>query len=231
MENLNSDWQSLPHFRQRLGGCSKHVRAFNERIAKIDRNLDNNHSGSHNLALKALKSCIPQTPIYSRKHSHLEERSGRLHVPFGSQPWIQVCFVLRFKFLFSDCMLRGGPTITKLFNVVETSCSRINYRSIGFGLKFVLCLPKIFRKRLSAEVMIVWKPMFHRMRFATFWDLDCARIMQQQAKIFRYVRTGSIDGVRRFVKSGQASVRDKTITISPLCMRPQVWAISTWSDC
>ena len=53
--------------------------------------------------------------------------------------------------------------------------------------------------------------MFRRMRFATFWDLDGARIVQQQAKIFRYVRTGSIDGVRRFVKSGQALVRDKTI--------------------
>ena len=35
--------------------------------------------------------------------------------------------------------------------------------------------------------------------------------MSQQANIFRCVRTGSIDGVKRMVKSGQASVRDKTI--------------------
>lgn len=59
--------------------------------------------------------------------------------------------------------------------------------------------------------MIVWNAIFRRTRLATFWDLDCARIVPQQASIFQYVRTGSLDGVKRILQSGQASVRDVTI--------------------
>ena len=101
--------------------------------------------------------------------------------------------------------------ITKFFDVVELSCSRIDDRSIGFGMNISLCLPKICRKILSMEVLIAWNLKFRRTRLATFWDLDCARIVQQQANSFQYVRTGSTDGVKRLVKSGQASIRDKTI--------------------
>ena len=101
--------------------------------------------------------------------------------------------------------------ITRFFHVVELSCSRIDDRSIGFGMNISLCLSKICRKILSMEVLIAWNPKFRRTRLATFWDLDCSRIVQQQANSFQYVRTGSTDGVKRLVKSGQASVRDKAI--------------------
>ena len=46
--------------------------------------------------------------------------------------------------------------ITKFFDVVEISRSRINNRSIGFG-SISLCLPKICWERLSIEVMLVRK--------------------------------------------------------------------------
>ena len=46
--------------------------------------------------------------------------------------------------------------ITKFFDVVELSCSRIDDRSIGFGMNISLCLPKICRKILSMEVLIAW---------------------------------------------------------------------------
>lgn len=44
-----------------------------------------------------------------------------------------------------------------------------------------------------------------------FWFLDCVRIVPQQAKIFQCVRTGSMDGVQRMLRSGQASIKDTTI--------------------
>ena len=59
------------------------------------------------------------------------------------------------------------------------------------------------------QFLIVCNPVLRRKRLATIWDLDCARIVQQQANIFQYVRAGSIDGVRHSLKSGQAPARDK----------------------
>ena len=61
------------------------------------------------------------------------------------------------------------------------------------------------------EVLVVCNPVLRRTRLATIWELDCARIVQQQANIFQYVRTGSTNGVRHRLKGGQASARDKTI--------------------
>lgn len=107
-------------------------------------------------------------------------------------------------------MLRVGPVITKLCNVGEISHSQIKYCNIGFGLKGSLCFPRICRKRLDLDLMIVWNPICHRTRLATFWDVDCARIVPQQSNIFQYVRTGSIDSVKRMLQNGQASMRDIT---------------------
>lgn len=112
--------------------------------------------------------------------------------------------------MFSDCMIRVGPVITKLCNAGETSHAQIKYCNIGFGMKFSLCFPKLCCKRLDLDLMIVWNPVFYRTRLATFWDLDCARIVPQQSNIFQYVRTGSIDDVKRMMQNGQASMRDIT---------------------
>ena len=70
-------------------------------------------------------------------------------------------------------MLRVGPVITKPCDAVETSCSRINnYRIIGFGLSFFfLCLPKVCRKRLNMDLMIVWNLIEPcRWRITTLWQ-------------------------------------------------------------
>ena len=107
-------------------------------------------------------------------------------------------------------MFRVGPVVTQISNAVETSHSHIHYRSIGFGLQFSLCLPKVYRKRLGIGLMIVRNPAFRRTSLATFCDLDCARIVPQQSNVFQYVRTGSMDSVKCMLQHGQASVRDIT---------------------
>ena len=129
---------------------------------------------------------------------------------FGSQPRIRACFVLRFSLLFSDCILRVGPVTTKVCSATETDCSQMNYHSIGFGLNLFVCLPKVCRKRLNTDLMVVWNPIFPRIGMATFWDLDCARIVPQQSNIFQYVRAGSMDSVKHMLQNGQASIRDIT---------------------
>ena len=44
VEDLNPNWQFSPYFRQRLADCLNHLRAFNEKLAKIDEDLGKNHS-------------------------------------------------------------------------------------------------------------------------------------------------------------------------------------------
>ena len=43
-----------------------------------------------------------------------------------------------------------------------------------------------------------------------FWNLDCSRIIPQQAEILRHVRKGSVGSVRHLLRRGQASARDVT---------------------
>ena len=56
MVDLDLDRQFSPHFCQRLADCLNHLKMFNEKIAKIDENLDKDHSHSHKLGRKSMRS-------------------------------------------------------------------------------------------------------------------------------------------------------------------------------
>lgn len=127
------------------------------------------------------------------------------------QQCIRAWFFLRPDLPFFSCVLRGGPVFTERFVRARTTYPQLDRRNIGFGLGLSVCLQRRYRKRVNMEIFVVYTSLFRRIRLATSWNLDCQRIVPQQAVVFQYVRNGSLDGVKRLLGSGQASARDITV--------------------
>lgn len=116
----------------------------------------------------------------------------------------------RFPFLLPNSILRVGSLYTTQFDVTDSTSSSVRRARIGFGLDISSNIPRKFCKRMSLGVFVIYASVLYRMRLTMFWNLDCSRIVPQQAEIFRHVRDGSIESVRYLLRCGQASARDVT---------------------
>lgn len=128
---------------------------------------------------------------------------------FNTQPWTRASYVLKVDFPISQCIIRAGPLIRVLADG--------NRRRLGFALSVSVHLPKRCGRRLRMECFFMYSSIVDRKGLAASWNLDCQRILPQQADIFQYVRMGLIEDVKRLLKRGQASARDMTVHgITPL---------------
>lgn len=136
-------------------------------------------------------------------------RQGSMN-SLSPQYCIRSWLVVRSKFPFPHSILRVGSLYTTHFDGVDTTSSSVGRPRIGFGLDISSIIPKTFCKRMSLGVFVVYASVLYRTRLTMFWNLDCSRIVPQQAEIFRHVREGSISSVQHLLRCGQASARDVT---------------------
>ncbi len=137
-----------------------------------------------------------------------KEPSPRWNAP---QQCIRAWLLLRSGFPFSNFVLRVGPVTMLDAGDTQSTRSPFNRHTTGFGVDISLNLANRLCRRLNIEMFITHTTALRRMSLTTFWSLDCVRIVSQDADIFQCVRDGSIDGARRLLGSGQASVKDVTM--------------------
>ena len=126
----------------------------------------------------------------------------------------QYCVLSRLvfcsRFPTPNCILRIGSLYTARLERADSTLPLANRHRIGYGLDVSAVTPKFFGRRWNFGVYFVYAFIMYRIRLTIFWNLECPRVIPQQADIVRHVREGSLSAVKRLLACGQASARDVT---------------------
>ena len=140
--------------------------------------------------------------------SNLEPSEAAAAQRFWPQQSKRAAFLSCWTLFACRFMLKAGPLIVSRDCDHHQGSSGKPHEWAGLGLILSLNLPKVCRTRLDLTLCILRTMVVNRTRIALHCDLECPRIVPQDAEIFEYVRKASIDDTQRILKVGKASARD-----------------------
>ena len=121
-------------------------------------------------------------------------------------PWL----VVRSNFSTPNFILRIGSLYTTRLDSADSTLPSAGRCRIGYGFDVSSATPRLFCRRWNFGVYLVHAFVMYRMRLTIFWNLECSRVIPQQAEIFKHIREGSLNAVKHLFTCGQASARDVT---------------------